>query len=249
MSTVITAGNISANFNMSGDGTGILEFRTGTGAGTTALTISAAQKAILACTALSTASNGMIEYNGTAFYGTPQGNRGLIPSAQYFRLNADLVGADSTSTQKVFGVGATLTGSTVYAFQGMYLLAKTTGTTAHTIGYNFGGTATLNNIGGIIDYQYATTNIGTPTLTAGNFARGGIVNTSLVTLGGAGSSSTQYHIAATQGTVSINAGGTFVPQFTLSAAPGGAYSTLAGSYFCIYPIGVSGSNTSIGTWA
>jgi hypothetical protein len=51
------------------------------------------------------------------------------------------------------------------------------------------------------------------------------------------------------GTVSVNVGGTFIPQYTLSAAPGGAYTTSAGSYFAIWPIGSSGSNTSIGTWA
>ena len=52
-----------------------------------------------------------------------------------------------------------------------------------------------------------------------------------------------------RGTVSVNAGGTFIPQYTLSAAPGGAYSTQPGSYFKISPLGASGSNTSIGTWS
>ena len=51
------------------------------------------------------------------------------------------------------------------------------------------------------------------------------------------------------GTVSINAGGTFTPQYQLSAAPGGAYSTVAGSYFAIWPIGTAGANTSVGPWA
>jgi hypothetical protein len=52
-----------------------------------------------------------------------------------------------------------------------------------------------------------------------------------------------------RGTVSVNAGGTLIPQYTLSAAPGGAYSTAAGSYFMIYPIGASGANVNVGTWA
>lgn len=47
----------------------------------------------------------------------------------------------------------------------------------------------------------------------------------------------------------INAGGTFIPQYQLSAAPGGAYTTAIGSYFLIYPIGAAGNNTNIGTWA
>jgi hypothetical protein len=52
-----------------------------------------------------------------------------------------------------------------------------------------------------------------------------------------------------KGTVSVSGGGTFTPQYILSAAPGGAYSTVAGSYFLIYPISESGSNTSVGAWA
>lgn len=47
----------------------------------------------------------------------------------------------------------------------------------------------------------------------------------------------------------INVVGTFVPQYSLSAAPGGAYSTQAGSYFKIAALSPSGANTAIGTWA
>jgi hypothetical protein len=55
--------------------------------------------------------------------------------------------------------------------------------------------------------------------------------------------------AKISGTVSINAGGTFIPQYQLSAAPGGAWTVASGAYFLIYPISASGSNTSVGTWA
>jgi hypothetical protein len=51
-----------------------------------------------------------------------------------------------------------------------------------------------------------------------------------------------------RGTVSIATGGTFIPQYSLSATPGGAYTTQIGSYMLIYPIGVAGSNTNVGTW-
>lgn len=249
MSTVITAGNISSNFNMVGDGSGILEFRTGTGTGTTALTISAAQKSILACTALSTASNGMIEYNGTAFYGTPQSTqRGILPSMQYFRVNTAYTGTDVSTAQGVFGVSVTLTGSTVYEFEGLYLLSKSAGTTSHAVQYNFGGTATINNIGGLVDTQFATASFDVPLITAGNRGLAGFVNNSVVAVY-TSTSAAQFHTVHVKGTVSINAGGTFRPQYTLTAAPGGAYTTNIGSFFKIYPIGVSGSNTSIGTWA
>jgi len=55
--------------------------------------------------------------------------------------------------------------------------------------------------------------------------------------------------ARVTGTISVNAGGTFVPQYTLSAAPGGAYSTDAGSFMKIYPVGAAGADVNVGTWA
>jgi hypothetical protein len=62
-------------------------------------------------------------------------------------------------------------------------------------------------------------------------------------------SATFFSMVRVEGTVSVNAGGTFIPQYSLSAAPGGAYTTQIGSYFLIYPISAAGSNTSVGTWA
>jgi len=201
-------------------------------------------------TNLATANAGSMEYDGKVLYATPQGTqRGVIPSSQFFRLNADYVGANTTAAQSVFGVGVTLSSSTVYTFEGMYLLGKTVGTTTHTVSYSFGGTATINNIGGFVDAQFATTNFSTPLLTAGNEARAGFINTTAVSIYATSASATQYHTVFVKGTVSINVGGTFIPQYTTSAAPAGSYSTTTGSYFHIYPISTSGANTNVGTWA
>jgi hypothetical protein len=52
-----------------------------------------------------------------------------------------------------------------------------------------------------------------------------------------------------KGTISVSTAGTWIPQYGLSAIPGGAYSTLAGSYVKITPIGASGANINIGSWA
>jgi len=69
------------------------------------------------------------------------------------------------------------------------------------------------------------------------------------TITGATASAVATTFANIKGIVSVNGGGTFTPQYTLSAAPGGAYSTMANSYFLIYPIGASGANISVGAWA
>jgi hypothetical protein len=170
---------------------------------------------------------------------------GRIPAEQFYRLNSDLVGANVATAQSVFGVGVTLVGSTVYQFEAVYALSKTVGTVSHAYGFGFGGTATINNIGYELQGLFQT----------GAFA-GGAPNvavyiqtvTNTAVSGPLDVASLQF-LCLIKGTVSVNASGTFIPQYTLSAAPGGAYSTAIGSYFKISPLGVSGSNTSIGTWS
>ena len=108
----------------------------------------------------------------------------------------------------------------------------------------FGGTATVNNI------LYSIAKDQDTALPGGAQTANLATNVATATVVDASSSSagtTQVQFG--HGAVSINAAGTFTPQYILSAAPGGAYSTVAGSYFLIYPIGVSGANVNVGTWA
>ena len=191
---------------------------------------------------------GSVEYDGKAFYATAQGTqRGIIPGAQFFRLESNLAGANVSTVQSVFNVSVTLSTSTVYAFESVIALSKAAGTTSHTISIGFGGSATVNNIGySIIEKSNSTsfTNLSTS-----DTVQAFIQTASATVMSGAVTSAAQFFMQNIKGIVSINGGGTFTPQYTLSAAPGGAYSTLAGSYFLIYPIGASGANISVGAWA
>lgn len=172
---------------------------------------------------------------------------GRIPAMQYFRLDSNLAGANVATAQSVFGVGVTLVGSTQYAFETSVVLTKSAGTTSHTISLGFGGTATANNVlyellsGGIaqaalpvlrdtLDYSTISTLSAT------------VVTAAITT-------ATRIQTLRYFGTISIGTGGTLIPQYTLSAAPGGAYSTVTGSYFAIWPLAASGSNVNIGSWA
>jgi len=191
---------------------------------------------------------GQTEYDGKVFYQTPQSTeRGVVPGAQFFRLNSNLVGSNTSAAQSVFGVGVTLSASTVYAFEAIYPISKTAGATGHTIGLGFGGTATINNI--VYQALYHTDNVSF-SAAAQSVVASFIQTASNTTVTSAlGTSTTRVVLFVVKGNVSVNAGGTFIPQYTLSAAPGGAYTTAAGGYFMIYPIGASGANTSVGTWA
>ena len=201
-------------------------------------------------TSLTTATAGVMEYDGKVVYATPQSTeRGVVPGAQFFRLNANLAGANVNTAQNMFGVGVTLSSSTVYQFEALYVLSKTAGTTSHTIGLGFAGTATVNNILYEAAGAYALGALpGLDSATTGAMVSDTTSNTAATSTAG-GTTAIQSRSFIIRGAVSVNAGGTFIPQYTLSAAPGGAYATVAGSYFLIYPIGTAGANTSVGTWA
>jgi hypothetical protein len=197
---------------------------------------------------LQTAEAGTFEYDGKVSYFTPQeAQRGLIPGAQYFRLNSALAGANATGAQSIFGVGVTLSASTVYHFEAVYAFNKSAGTTAHTFGIGFGGTAVLNNIA----YQTIVMDSSVSYVASIDASQTiqWIQSAANQTVVASSTAASLFNTNRLTGTVSVSTGGTFIPQYTLSAAPGGAYSTALGSYFLIYPTGTSGTNTNIGTWA
>lgn len=167
----------------------------------------------------------------------------------FYRLNSDRVGADVSTAQNLFGVGPYLSASTVYKFDSVVILTKTAGTTAHSVGLGFGGTATVNNFF-VAGTSATVSNSGAVTQFAGgvnSFTSNSVSNMTVSPGFGTGISAC-YFTASFKGTVSVNTAGSFLPQYTLSAAPGGAYSTIAGSYITFTPIGVAGSNSSQGTW-
>ena len=198
----------------------------------------------------SPAAAGQIEYTSPIFAATPIGTqRGIVPTQQYYRLDSNLVGAAATTTtaQSIFNVGCTLSASTVYEFEIVSAFSKTAGTTSHTFATNFGGTATLNNIAyHNIGKSNATSLV---TISTSDTVQVFGQTASAVVITGAISTATFTMIVVMKGTVSVNAGGTFIPQYTLSAAPGGAYSTQIGSYIRINPLSASGAATNVGTWA
>lgn len=244
MPSIINASTINNGIVQIADASGVLELQ---GNGNTGLSISANGKILVPNIALSAvASSGMIEYDGTALYFTPAGTqRGVIPGMQYYRLGTGVVGTNATGAQSVLGVGVTLNASTVYGFQAAYFFLKTAGTTSHTLSTLFGGTATLNNIAYSIIESDGNGTWGSRS--AAQLASSNVATATVVS--GAMTAATQYIWIFIHGTVSVNAGGTLIPQYSLSAAPGGAYTTQTGSYFSIYPISAAGANTNVGTWA
>ena len=204
------------------------------------------QLVLVSDTLTSPAAAGQIEYSSPIFAATPIGTqRGIVPTQQYYRLDSAYAGSNATGAQSLFGVGVTLSSSTVYEFEMVFVLSKTAGATSHTISTGFGGTATVNNI----FYELIGVSTGTPSAVVAPDVFNSSATTSATTMSVALTSTTLSFRVLIKGTVSINAGGTFIPQYTLSAAPGGAYSTIAGSFIRINPLSASGAATNVGTWS
>lgn len=212
-------------------------------AGTTAI----APVLLTSGTNLTSATAGALEYDGKVVYATPQGTqRGIVPAAQTYVVGTAVVGANATGAQSLFGVGVTVSASTRYKFEMVFAIQKSAGTTSHTISLLWGGTATFNDV---IIWGAGGSGGSLPDSSTSNTAQfatnspGAVVLTAALT-----SASSSLHFCV-KGTFSVNAGGTIIPQYSLSAAPGGAYSTLAQSRIEISPLGGTAGALNVGTWA
>lgn len=198
-------------------------------------------------TLLVTPAAGAIEYDGTVIYSSvASSQRGVLPSESFIALSSDYVASNSASAQKVFNASTngeiTVTDSTAYRFEAVYYIARSAGTTSHTLATLFGGTATLTSI----TYTAETTS------TTGNVlgAVSRIYGTGIgaLTVTGASTSATENITVVLRGIIRTNAAGTIIPQIQYSAAPGGAPTIVKNSYFRLIPIGNS-SVVTVGNWS
>lgn len=190
---------------------------------------------------------GAIEYDGTVIYSSVVASqRGVIPSDSFLCLSSDYVASDTASAQKVFNIGTnsqiTLAGSTSYMFEAVYYIARSAGTTSHTLATLFGGTATFTSITYLAESTSTTGN------TLGAVSRIYGTGIGAVTVTAASTSATENITVTLRGVVRTNAAGTFIPQIQYSAAPGGAPTVVKNSFFRMVPIGNS-SVTSVGNWS
>lgn len=209
-------------------------------AGTTAL----APLKMQSGTNLTTTEAGAFEFDGKVFYQTPVvGDRGLCPSVLFRCLTADASGSNVNTAQPWFPTNGAVAvrASTSYIFRGRFWSTRAAGSTSHTTGISFGGTATLTDITwwGLCK-EGDTAAIADADLVVANTA----ANTNVKA---ASTSTTENILLWVEGIVRVNGAGTFIPQFTYSAAPGGAPSIKEGTMFLLYP---AGSNTvdTLGTW-
>lgn len=195
-------------------------------------------------TNLSTPQAGAAEYDGGAFYLSPgASNRGVNTLKHFTSQNANWTGQNVNTAQPVFNTDRdvfTLPGNTSYFFEALYHIL-TTGTTSHQTGVLFGGTATLTSIA----YMLLANQPGSETYSAGNIIWAAAAT---IIYPFAAVAAATYSTFLLKGIVRVNAGGTFIPQFQFSAAPGVAPTIAANSYFSLEPVG-NGSVSFVGNIA
>ena len=155
---------------------------------------------------------------------------------------ADFTGTNVNTAQPVFAATEdtiTLPASMSFRMTGIYHI-HTTGTTSHQLGIGFGGTATLTSIGYSVDATNAATEV------TGAGSRLWVATAANTNVTPATATAT-HHTVCIDGIVRINAAGTFIPQYTWSAAPGVAGVTLANSFLRLEPFG-SNTRAAVGPW-
>lgn len=248
MASSINASVTSNGIVQAADASGVLQLQSD---GVTGLSINNGGKVIYPSTALSTATNGTLEYDGKVPYFTPQSvQRGVVPGMQYYVTSAQVVGSNATGAQSILGVGVTLSSNTFYAFEGQFNFFKTAGTTSHTFALQWGGTATSHRF--VTNVLSTSSAFGYVTVdSTRNVFQYVMESASATPLTGAITSAFYTVNIRVRGFINVNAGGTLIPQYALSAAPGGAYSGSGTNYMSIWPIGAGGNSAvvNVGTWA
>lgn len=119
-----------------------------------------------------------------------------------------------------------------YEFEGYLRLSRSAGTTSHTTGIKFGGTASFDR------FNYFTEannnddlSLAAPVIGVGTSASG------TTTAKAASTSATEQTMIRIRGRCKVAAagGGTLIPQFILSAAAGGISTRKVGTFFRIWP--------------
>lgn len=161
-------------------------------------------------------------------------------------LSSDFTGSDVNTAQPVFAAAqdtfTDVDGNTDYLFDAFYHITRAAGTTSHTTSLLFGGTASFVSLRYLIEVSNPTGN----TLSAVNSIVGNAATAVVVTA--ANTSATENLIIYLSGNMRVSGAGTIIPQFQYSAAPGGAPTIKANSYFRLRKLGTN-TFTSAGSWS
>lgn len=158
---------------------------------------------------------------------------------------ADRTGSDVSTAQAVFASAQdalTVEADATYEFEAEYFITRAAGTTSHTTGVLFGGSATFDAVAYLAQVTNPTGNV------LANVQQIWGAAATEVVLTAANTSATENLLIKLKGRIRTNAAGTIIPQFKYSAAPGGAPTIKANSAFRLWYLG-SDQVAALGPWA
>ena len=153
------------------------------------------------------------------------------------RLLSDNVLVNQAAAQSPFPSGQdeiTLIAGEAYEIEAIYYIDRTAGTTSHNIRTEFGGTATLADIG----YRIKGSTSSGGNAVAVSYSKWGNI-TGAVQATAVNATASEDATIELNGTVECSSAGTLIPQISYSAAPGGAPTAIKGSFFKIKRISKS----------
>ena len=207
-----------------------------------------ATKAALRFTAgniLNPPAPGVMSYDGKFFYATPQGaERGLIVTEQVYILNTDYALINQADVQSMFGVSASVSDNTRYAYVINAVIYKTANNI--TLSFALDGNAVLSSH----TYQTSTTAAATlGTLSSPSVLKNSQTSgfTTPVVVTGALNGTGYYSLQVT-GVISVTTGGTWNPLIAFSGLPGAGSFVAGGSSVELWPLGTANTTVSIGNW-
>jgi hypothetical protein len=195
---------------------------------------------------LSVANGGAIEYDGKAFYITPEisasGGRGIVPSYFFTSTSAVNTLTNNIIAQNIFPTTNDtifLAGSTTYEMEMSFQLFNS-GSVAHALQLNFGGNIGLSSIG----YTAIVGQVVGPsaTFTASSISPSASTlwsTSSTSQVLAASTASTVYRSVFVKGLIRTNTTGSFIPQIILSASPTGLPIVQPNAYMKITPLGLN----------
>jgi hypothetical protein len=165
---------------------------------------------------------------------------GLADPTFWRALAANTAGANGNAAQPWFpALGAVTLPIGAYFFEGQLLLAS--GTTSHSVGLSFGGTATKS---GMWQGRGVKSALGTAATAESTNADTGAIATNRTVTAANTTGACQIYV---RGGVRVTAEGTFIPQFQYSAAPGSSL-VLANTWFGLWKWADVAATASKGTW-
>jgi hypothetical protein len=193
---------------------------------------------------LPTASAGLVEYDGLAFYNSiAASTRGVMPSEQYVILDTPYTLTSQTAAQKLFNAstnGAVTLPVGTYQFECLFSL---TGLSITSGSYGFAMVAGTAVVGSQAWHSYAikTSSFAVPANSQLTF------NTAAnITLTGLNTSTNAT--ALIRGTIKITTAGTIIPSVSLGIASAAVVG--ANSYFKISPVSkTNAANITVGNWS